>query len=187
MKKGRVKKANISLIAVDVGPGSFTGVRIGVSAARSLAQALNIPVIGINALECLAHQSNFNAATVAALIPALPREYYLAAYSKKGNGEMRDVIPVTWKSEAEVVAELQRLKKKDECDVIVHDLQKTGDLQKIPGLHWITENAIPHPQTLAHLGVQRFLKGKVAQFSYENVIPLYLQPSWAERSARKPV
>lgn len=56
-------QANITLdqvdrIAVNIGPGSFTGVRIGVSTARALALALEIPAIGVNALEALATQAN---------------------------------------------------------------------------------------------------------------------------------
>ncbi|MCZ2203380.1 tRNA (adenosine(37)-N6)-threonylcarbamoyltransferase complex dimerization subunit type 1 TsaB [Bartonella sp. A05] len=56
-------QANITLdqvdrIAVNIGPGSFTGVRVGVSTARALALALEIPAIGVSALEALAAQTN---------------------------------------------------------------------------------------------------------------------------------
>ncbi|WP_317992788.1 tRNA (adenosine(37)-N6)-threonylcarbamoyltransferase complex dimerization subunit type 1 TsaB [Bartonella gliris] len=55
-------QANITLnqvdrIAVNIGPGSFTGVRVGVSTARALALALEIPAIGVSALEALAAQA----------------------------------------------------------------------------------------------------------------------------------
>ncbi|EJF83160.1 tRNA (adenosine(37)-N6)-threonylcarbamoyltransferase complex dimerization subunit type 1 TsaB [Candidatus Bartonella washoeensis] len=55
-------QANITLnqvdrIAVNIGPGSFTGVRVGVSTARALALALEIPAVGISALEALAVQA----------------------------------------------------------------------------------------------------------------------------------
>ncbi|NLJ70809.1 MAG: tRNA (adenosine(37)-N6)-threonylcarbamoyltransferase complex dimerization subunit type 1 TsaB [Clostridiaceae bacterium] len=51
-----VKKSydDLSAVAVTVGPGSFTGIRIGVSTANTMAYGLNIPVVGISALEALA-------------------------------------------------------------------------------------------------------------------------------------
>jgi tRNA threonylcarbamoyladenosine biosynthesis protein TsaB len=45
---------SVHRIAVTIGPGSFTGIRVGVSAARGLALALNIPVVGISTLSVLA-------------------------------------------------------------------------------------------------------------------------------------
>jgi tRNA threonylcarbamoyladenosine biosynthesis protein TsaB len=44
----------ISVVAVDVGPGLFSGLRVGVAAAKALAQALRVPTIGISSLDLLA-------------------------------------------------------------------------------------------------------------------------------------
>ncbi|MFV1958536.1 MAG: tRNA (adenosine(37)-N6)-threonylcarbamoyltransferase complex dimerization subunit type 1 TsaB, partial [Planctomycetota bacterium] len=46
--------ADLAFVVVDLGPGSFTGVRVGVTAAKTLAWALSIPVTGISSLEALA-------------------------------------------------------------------------------------------------------------------------------------
>lgn len=48
---------DLSAVAVTVGPGSFTGLRVGVSAARGLALALNIPAVGVTTLEGLAAEA----------------------------------------------------------------------------------------------------------------------------------
>ncbi|MBX9950686.1 MAG: tRNA (adenosine(37)-N6)-threonylcarbamoyltransferase complex dimerization subunit type 1 TsaB [Candidatus Obscuribacterales bacterium] len=48
------KKSALDLIAVGIGPGSFTGIRIAVVTARTLAQALNLPLTGVSLLDCYA-------------------------------------------------------------------------------------------------------------------------------------
>ena len=54
MIEAGVKFADLTRIAVTVGPGSFTGLRVGLSFAKGLATALSIPCVGINSLEALA-------------------------------------------------------------------------------------------------------------------------------------
>jgi len=56
MKNLDIRPVDLDLIAVSSGPGSFTGVRIGVSAAKGLAWGLDIPVCGVSTLEAMAYQ-----------------------------------------------------------------------------------------------------------------------------------
>ncbi len=57
MEQSKIAIANIGKIAVSVGPGSFTGVRVGVSTARGFALALKCPVVGISTLQALAYDA----------------------------------------------------------------------------------------------------------------------------------
>lgn len=55
MDQAPIELKNVEAIAVGKGPGSYTGLRIGVSAAKGMAYALDLPLIGINSLELMAH------------------------------------------------------------------------------------------------------------------------------------
>ncbi len=57
MQQANVSFGEIGMIAVSIGPGSFTGVRTGLAAAKGFAQALNIPAIGISTLEAIAFEA----------------------------------------------------------------------------------------------------------------------------------
>ena len=63
MEKADILYSDIGMIAVSIGPGSFTGVRTGLAAAKGFSQALHIPAVGISTLEAIAfeaHQANEN-------------------------------------------------------------------------------------------------------------------------------
>ena len=80
-----VKEANINLsdlnaIAVSKGPGSYTGLRIGVSAAKGLSFALNKPLISVNTLKSLAHCLKIESGKIVAMLDARRMEVYAAVF-----------------------------------------------------------------------------------------------------------
>ena len=72
--------ADISKIAVAHGPGSFTGVRIGVSAAKGLAWGLEIPVCGVSTLEAMAYQTFFEDTVICPVMDARREQVYNALF-----------------------------------------------------------------------------------------------------------
>lgn len=82
---------DVSMIAVVDGPGSFTGVRIGVAAAKGLARAVGAPVIGVNALEALACGVGDRCAVACPIRDARAGQVYGAAF-RAGERLMADAV-----------------------------------------------------------------------------------------------
>jgi len=80
-------------VAVSIGPGSFTGIRIGMATARALGQALRIPVVGVNALEVLAQAAPASARWISPVIDALGGHIFTALYERNAGGLLRRLRP----------------------------------------------------------------------------------------------
>ncbi len=81
----RVPVSAIDGVVVDVGPGLFTGLRVGLATARAIATARDIPAAGVTSLEALAHPHRRRPGLVAAVVDARRGEVYSAVYA--GGGE----------------------------------------------------------------------------------------------------
>ena len=80
IQEARVSWSQLSAIAVSQGPGSYTGLRIGVSAAKGLSYALQIPLISVDTLASLAHQVTQNDGLIVPMIDARRMEVYSAIF-----------------------------------------------------------------------------------------------------------
>lgn len=81
----------IELIAISAGPGSFTGLRIGMAAAKGLAFSLKVPLTTVITLDALAFQSSNTAKMICPVIKARRDEVYMALYQKNNPGEIERV------------------------------------------------------------------------------------------------
>jgi tRNA threonylcarbamoyladenosine biosynthesis protein TsaB len=81
--------AQIDAIAVSLGPGSFTGLRIGLGTVKGFALATSLPLIGVPTLDGLAAQCAFTTMPVCPIIDARKNEVYTALYQADARGGMR--------------------------------------------------------------------------------------------------
>lgn len=101
-KLSRLNIKDVDRIAVTIGPGSFTGIRIGTAIAKGLAYSLKKPIVGVNELDVLAHMGENREDIIVPLIDARKERVYFSKYRYIDNillreeeykdGELRDVL-----------------------------------------------------------------------------------------------
>jgi tRNA threonylcarbamoyladenosine biosynthesis protein TsaB len=165
---GRPRDA-ISAIAVALGPGSWSGLRVGMSTAKGLALARDLPIVGVGTLDALAYQHGQSGATTVPLI-RLGRERF-ATGVVAGRGAARRAIEPRNVTLAELCAEINS--RALFCGDIEPDVQaflreKLGDRARFP-----TPAAnLRRPGYLAELGWQRLQAGQIDNTA--TLEPIYL-------------
>lgn len=86
MNMAGVDKRSLQAVAVSIGPGSFTGLRIGLATAKALSYALNIPLIGVPTLEALAYGAAAPGVLLVPLLDAQKNNVYHARFSWSAAG-----------------------------------------------------------------------------------------------------
>ncbi len=168
-------------IAVDKGPGSFTGIRIGLTAARTLAQLLDIPLAGVVSLDILAESITPDDFVVSPIINALSGEVFTALYQGEKNRWHRSV---PWQI-CGIDSWLDRLSASRRRILFIGDATLVYE-KKIKtkfghGCISLRDNLYPQARNAGYLGRKVLLRRKG---NFQSVLPLYLRRSYAEiRSA----
>lgn len=161
LNQGGVSPRDLAAVVAGVGPGPFTGLRVGLVTAVALGQALNIPTYGVCSLDALGFGQP---GTVLVATDARRREVYWALY-RHGVRETGPAVakPSTITTQAEYAI---------------------GDKADLLGLPVHEEPRYPPPLALAELAADRVRAGKPA----ERLTPLYLRrPDAVAQTARKTV
>jgi tRNA threonylcarbamoyladenosine biosynthesis protein TsaB len=89
LDQSRLGYRNIGGIGVSLGPGLFTGMRVGVATAKALAQALSVPLVGLPSLDLLAYEVRYSSKTICAVLDARRNEVFYAFYKSSPGGIQR--------------------------------------------------------------------------------------------------
>ena len=101
-----IKKENTDRIAVSIGPGSFTGLRIGLAAAEAMAYAWQCGICGVNTLEAMAYNIPVEGVVLVPVLDAQKGNFY-AAFYEWTDGELRKVRPVEMADRETLLQQLQ--------------------------------------------------------------------------------
>lgn len=88
-RQAQVRLADLTVVAVDVGPGLYTGLRVGISSALALAHALGVPMIGIPSLDLVAFAARHTSRRIVAALDARRGEVFVAEYRPVPGGVQR--------------------------------------------------------------------------------------------------
>jgi tRNA threonylcarbamoyladenosine biosynthesis protein TsaB len=89
LEEARIGFRNLGAVAVSLGPGLFTGMRVGVATAKSLAQTLSLPMVGMASLDLLAYEVRYCPKTICAVLDARRNEVFYAFYRTSPGGIQR--------------------------------------------------------------------------------------------------
>ncbi|MEW7293100.1 tRNA (adenosine(37)-N6)-threonylcarbamoyltransferase complex dimerization subunit type 1 TsaB [Aquimarina sp. 2304DJ70-9] len=167
IKKGGVSFKDLSAISVSMGPGSYTGLRIGVSAAKGLCYALDIPLISIPTLHSLSMQVALeDDSVIVPMIDARRMEVYSAIFSSSYK-EIRE-------TKAEILTEESFLSylQRGKVYFIGNGVEKFSSICKNNNAVFI-QNKLPSANEMARLSYSKFLAKDFEDVSYFE--PYYLK------------
>jgi tRNA threonylcarbamoyladenosine biosynthesis protein TsaB len=171
LKQAGVVPAQLSAVAVSKGPGSYTGLRIGVSAAKGLCYSLSIPLIGINTLQSMSAgmilQQKSMSALYCPMLDARRMEVYCAVYDEN----LEEVISTGAKIiDAESILEFSKGRKLfffgDGAEKCKDFISMIPDSTVLPGI-------FPSAVQMAKLSIEAYKKEEFENVAYFE--PYYLK------------
>lgn len=166
LKAPNIKFSQLDAISISKGPGSYTGLRIGVSAAKGLCFALEIPLISISTLKSLASQISTDSGYIVPMLDARRMEVYSAIFDANYN-VVRDI-------EAQILDETSFAKRLDENELFFlgNGVEKTKTIIRHKNANFI-DNKLPSSNEMSKLAFEKYKKSDLEDVAYFE--PFYLK------------
>lgn len=178
LKNSELTLADMDAIAVAAGPGSFTGLRIGIAAVKGLAWAGDKPCVGVSTLEAMAWPLAHMTGTIVCSMDARRQQIYNAVFAAE-NGSLKRLCPDRAISLAEAAEELRQLPGPliivgDGWKLCTEFLMEQGIACQAAPAHLRLQSAVGVAMAAESLGVE-------ARVSAQELALVYLRLSQAER------
>lgn len=174
------RKEDINAVALAVGPGSFTGLRIGLGTAKGIALALDIPIVGVSSLESLALNAAGFGGTVVTLIDARRGEVYAAAWKSVSGKRPKILLKECVLPPDKLIHELKQIK--GELLLVGDGIFEHGEkIKKSLGRRAVTASGsmcLPQASNLAFIAYSKLKRGRGDDLSL--LAPNYIRRSDAE-------
>ena len=176
LQDANIELKDIDLIVCDKGPGSFTGIRIGIATVMSFVDSLNLRAIGISSLEALMYNALLNESSpyICSLVDAKNENVYFELYSVSDN-KASSIIKADCKNINELIEILKPYNNicfVGDGSITHHDLL----VSNLENPKFCRQNEISS-YSLGLAGLNAFISGRK-----DDLLPLYLRKSQAERS-----
>lgn len=165
LREAQISVSYLKAIAVSQGPGSYTGLRIGVSAAKGLCYSLNIPLIAIDTLETLAKQLKIEKGIILPMIDARRMECYTAFFDHNYN-KMRAV-------ESEIITELSYENIEGEIHLLGDGAPKCESVLTDAKFIFHNELIFPSAKEMGAIAYEKYKKSDTVDVAYFE--PFYLK------------
>lgn len=184
-RQARVQLSDLGAVAVDVGPGLFTGLRVGIATALGVAHAANLPMIGVSSLDLLAFPARWTSRLIVVALDARRGELFSSLFRRVPGGVQR-VREASVCTPSELAAELQAL---DESVLLVGDgaLRHTAAFEPLGRVELAEQGlAYPSARALVQLAHARAMREEFVR--PWDLKPIYLRKpdaeiNWARREA----
>jgi tRNA threonylcarbamoyladenosine biosynthesis protein TsaB len=184
LKRAGLKISDIDVFAVAIGPGSFTGLRIGLSTVKGFSYATGKPIVSVPTLEALAWNFPYCTYPVCTMLDARKKEIYVALFKWDGKGFLRLIDEMSIK--VQMLLEKIRKERRIFSEQRVVFAGEGANLYRNTIIDVMGEKAIfappekmiPSPANVASIGIKKAIKGEVSE--PVGLIPFYIRRSEAE-------
>ena len=169
LKKTNSKLSGIDAFAVSIGPGSFTGLRVGVAVLKGLNLVTNIPIVTVPTLDVIAHNALNVSGDICVIVDAKKNNLYTSLY-KAQNGDIIRLWDCLLLPADELIKRI-----KDETFFLGDGITLYGNsiLERLKGARLAGEDYwFPDAKTVARLGMRKFKNKEFAE--PDTLVPFYI-------------